>query len=114
VATGNALFAFVTNRGGDAGFLLLGLSASWLGSFDWRRSITGRVDAGQRPFAGPCFNAALASAQLPFTPWMVALEGLRHQRFSTVRHGSYRRLLLRLSPLLAQVQMPLGWWWSVS
>jgi NADH:ubiquinone oxidoreductase subunit 5 (subunit L)/multisubunit Na+/H+ antiporter MnhA subunit len=36
VATGNALFAFITNRGGDAGFLLgLGFAATWLGTFEW-------------------------------------------------------------------------------
>ena len=36
VATDNALFAFVANRGGDVGFLLgLGFAAAWLGSFEW-------------------------------------------------------------------------------
>ena len=36
MATGNVLYAFVTNRVGDAGLLFsLGLSVAWVGSFEW-------------------------------------------------------------------------------
>ncbi len=111
VATGNALFAFVTNRGGDAGFLLaLGLAANWLGSFEW--------SAINQPGALTLVNARLLilgfvlaalakSAQLPFTPWITrALEGPTPS--SAIFYGAVMvhagvYLLLRLSPLLAQV-----------
>jgi len=111
VATGNALFAFVTNRGGDAGFLLaLGFAAAWLGSFDW--------SAINQPGALPLLNARLLllgfviaalakSAQLPFTPWIGrALEGPTPS--SAIFYGAVMvhagvYLLLRLEPLLAQV-----------
>lgn len=111
VATGNALFAFVINRGGDAGFLLaLGLAANWLGSFEW--------SAINQPGALTLVNARLLilgfvlaalakSAQLPFTPWITrALEGPTPS--SAIFYGAVMvhagvYLLLRLSPLLAQV-----------
>jgi len=111
VATGNALFAFVTNRGGDAGFLLaLGFAAAWLGSFDWL--------AINRPGALPLLDARLLligfvvaalakSAQLPFTAWIGrALEGPTPS--SAIFYGALMvhagvYLLLRLAPLLAQV-----------
>ncbi len=112
VATGNALFAFVTNRGGDAGFLLgLGFAAAWLGSFEWP-ALTGAA-AACRWSRRACWSlgfviAALAkSAQLPFTPWIArALEGPTPS--SAIFYGAVMvhagvYLLLRLSPLLAQV-----------
>lgn len=111
VATGNALFAFVTNRGGDAGFLLaLGLAATWLGSFDW--SVINQPGAltlvSARLLVLGFVVAALAkSAQLPFTPWITrALEGPTPS--SAIFYGAVMihagvYLLLRLSPLLAQV-----------
>jgi formate hydrogenlyase subunit 3/multisubunit Na+/H+ antiporter MnhD subunit len=111
VATGNALFAFVTNRGGDAGFLLaLGLAANWLGSFDWQAinqsGVLTLVNA--RLLVLGFVVAALAkSAQLPFTPWISrALEGPTPS--SAIFYGAVMvhagvYLLLRLSPLLAQV-----------
>ena len=80
MATGNALFAFVTNRGGDAGFLLgLGLAAAWLGSFEW----TALAGASQLSVAndrllviGFVIAALAKSAQLPFSAWISrALEG---------------------------------------
>ena len=111
VATGNALFAFVTNRGGDAGFLLaLGLAANWLGSFDWsvinQPGVLGLVNA-RLLLLGFVIAALAKSAQLPFTPWITkALEGPTPS--SAIFYGAVMvhagvYLLLRLSPLLAQV-----------
>lgn len=111
VATGNALFAFVTNRGGDAGFLLaLGFGAAWLGSFEWP-VLAGGVQMGvvQAHLLSLAFVlAALAkSAQLPFTPWIArALEGPTPS--SAIFYGAVMvhagvYLLLRLEPLLQQV-----------
>jgi len=111
VATANALFAFVTNRGGDAGFLLgLGFAAAWLGSFEWP-ALTATPDLPlltARLLAVGFVVAALAkSAQLPFTPWIArALEGPTPS--SAIFYGAVMvhagvYLMLRLSPLLAQV-----------
>jgi NADH:ubiquinone oxidoreductase subunit 5 (subunit L)/multisubunit Na+/H+ antiporter MnhA subunit len=111
VATGNALFAFITNRTGDAGFLLgLGFALVWLGSFEWT------VIAGSEALPpvtarllviGFVVAALAKSAQLPFTPWIArALEGPTPS--SAIFYGAVMihagvYLLLRLSPLLAQV-----------
>ena len=111
VATANALFAFVTNRGGDAGFLLgLGFAAAWLGSFEWP-ALTATPDLPlltARLLAVGFVVAALAkSAQLPFSPWIArALEGPTPS--SAIFYGAVMvhagvYLMLRLSPLLAQV-----------
>ena len=110
-ATGNALFAFVTNRAGDAGFLFgLGLAAFWLGGFEWPL-MTGEVRlplVDARILAiGFVIAALVKSAQLPFTPWIArALEGPTPS--SAVFYGAVLvhagvYLMLRLSPLLAQV-----------
>lgn len=111
VATGNALFVFVANRGGDAGFLLgLGFAAAWLGSFEWP-ALTDNPDLPMltaRLLAFGFVVAAFAkSAQLPFTPWITrALEGPTPS--SAIFYGAVMVhagvfLMLRLSPLLAQV-----------
>lgn len=110
VATGNALFAFITNRAGDAGFLLaLGFSAAMLGSFEWPAVVAG---GGVSPLnihlivLGFVVAALAKSAQLPFTPWITrALEGPTPS--SAIFYGAVMvhlgvYLLLRLSPLLAQ------------
>ena len=111
LATGNALFAFVTNRAGDAGFLLgLGFAAGWLGSFEWPvlTGTHGLAMVTERFLVFGFVVAALAkSAQLPFTPWIArALEGPTPS--SAIFYGAVMihagvYLLLRLSPLLAQV-----------
>lgn len=110
-ATGNALFAFVTNRAGDAGFLLgLGFAGAWLGSFEWP-VLNGA--AGLSLFTvrllliGFAIAALAKSAQLPFSPWIArALEGPTPS--SAIFYGAVMvhagvYLLLRLSPLLQQV-----------
>jgi len=111
VATGNALFAFVTNRAGDAGFLLaLGLAASWLGSFEWTAlSRANDISAvnGRLLVIGFVIAALVKSAQLPFTAWITkALEGPTPS--SAIFYGSVMvhagvYLLLRLEPLLLNV-----------
>jgi NADH:ubiquinone oxidoreductase subunit 5 (subunit L)/multisubunit Na+/H+ antiporter MnhA subunit len=110
VASANALFAFVTNRAGDAGFLLaLGFSAAWLGTFEWPAVV---ASAQLSPLnihlitLGFVVAALAKSAQLPFTPWITrALEGPTPS--SAIFYGAVMvhvgvYLLLRLSPLLAQ------------
>jgi formate hydrogenlyase subunit 3/multisubunit Na+/H+ antiporter MnhD subunit len=110
-ATGNALFGFLTNRIGDAGFLLgIGLSFWWLGSVEWSMVAAGDISetVKARLLALGFVTAALAkSAQLPFTPWIArALEGPTPS--SAVYYGAVMvhagvYLLLRCEPLLLQV-----------
>lgn len=111
VASQNALFAFVTNRGGDAGFLLaLGLAAAWLGSFEWTAlGNASRISVvNDRLLVTGFVIAALAkSAQLPFSGWISrALEGPTPS--SAIFYGAVMvhagvYLMLRLEPLLLQV-----------
>ena len=111
VATGNALFAFVTNRAGDAGFLLaLGLAAAWLGGFEWTalsRAKEISVVNDRLLVIGFVIAALAKSAQLPFTAWITkALEGPTPS--SAIFYGAVMvhagvYLLLRLEPLLVQV-----------
>lgn len=110
VATGNALFAFVTNRAGDAGLLFsLGLAAYWVGSFEWPDLAIAELPlVDLRVLVLGFVVAALAkSAQLPFSPWIArALEGPTPS--SAIFYGALLIhagvfLLLRLSPLLQQL-----------
>ncbi|WP_291993460.1 proton-conducting transporter membrane subunit [Candidatus Accumulibacter sp. ACC003] len=111
LATGNALFVFVTNRVGDAGFLLgIGLAVWSVGTVDWAglagdgtmSTVTARLLA-----AGFVLAAVVKSAQLPFTPWIArALEGPTSS--SAAFYGSLMVhagvfLLFRLQDLLLQV-----------
>ena len=111
VATGNALLVFLTNRVGDAGFMLgIGLAVWSVGSVEWvalagdgsMATVTGRLLA-----AGFVLAALVKSAQLPFTPWIArALEGPTPS--SAVFYGSLLvhagvYLLCRLQGLLVQV-----------
>ncbi len=111
VATGNALFAFVTNRGGDAGFLLaLALAAAWLGGFEWTALSQAHqisVVNARLLIIGFVIAALAKSAQLPFTPWVTrALEGPTPS--SAIFYGAVMvhagvYLMLRLEPLLVEV-----------
>lgn len=109
-ATKNATRAFVTNRIGDAGFLIgIVFSFFWLTSVDWVQISTmfaSKVHLGIIIFG--FMTAAFAkSAQFPFSAWITrALEGPTPS--STVFYGSLVVhagvfLLLRLEPLLTQV-----------
>ena len=111
LATGNALLVFLTNRVGDAGFLLgIGLAVWTAGSVEWAAlagdgtmsTVTARLLA-----LGFVLAALVKSAQLPFTPWIArALEGPTPS--SAVFYGSLMvhagvYLLCRLQGLLVQV-----------
>ena len=81
VAAMNATRVFVTNRIGDAGFILgIGLSVAWTDSINWNNlnAASAQLSTGEATGISLCFAiAAFAkSAQLPFTPWLArALEG---------------------------------------
>jgi len=110
-ASANAHRAFVTNRIGDAGFLLgIFLSFRWLGGADWP-SLQANADALDPLRAGliglAFLLAALAkSAQVPFAAWISrALEGPTPS--SAIFYGSLMvhagvYLLIRLGPVLQQ------------
>ncbi len=111
VATGNATRAFVTNRIGDAGFLLgLFLALRWLGGLEWPAIAQGAAPLDRLSadlVAGAFLLAALAkSAQVPFAPWIGrALEGPTPS--SAIFYGALMvhagvYLLIRLEPLLLQ------------
>ncbi len=108
-ATVNAQRAFVTNRIGDAGFLLgIGLAYLWVGSVEWADLAAARLDALLVGFIvfGFVVAALAKSAQVPFAPWISrALEGPTPS--SAVFYGALMvhagvYLLLRLEPLLIQ------------
>ncbi len=108
-ATGNALYAFITNRVGDAGFLFgLGLAAYWLHGFEWPQLLAGELpQLAQRVLLLGFVAAALVkSAQWPFSAWIGrALEGPTPS--SAIFYGAVMvhagiYLLLRLSPVIAQ------------
>ena len=110
VATINATRAFVSNRIGDAGFLLgIVFSLLWFKSVDWidmSFMITSKIHIGLILF-GFIAAALVKSAQFPFSAWITrALEGPTPS--SAVFYGSVMvhagvYLLIRLEPLLTQV-----------
>jgi NADH:ubiquinone oxidoreductase subunit 5 (subunit L)/multisubunit Na+/H+ antiporter MnhA subunit len=81
VAVANASRVFVTNRIGDAAFVLgIGLSYTWAESVNWLdlKAAVDDLNKGENTAIALCFTiAALAkSAQLPFSPWLArAMEG---------------------------------------
>jgi NADH:ubiquinone oxidoreductase subunit 5 (subunit L)/multisubunit Na+/H+ antiporter MnhA subunit len=81
VATINATRVFVTNRIGDAGFILgIGLSYNVTGTINWNQlnAASAQLTTSEATGISLCFAiAAFAkSAQLPFTPWLGrAMEG---------------------------------------
>ncbi|MCM8627264.1 proton-conducting transporter membrane subunit [Accumulibacter sp.] len=110
-ATASAQFVFVTNRVGDAGFLLgIGLAVWSAGTLEWAwlagdgtmATVTARLLA-----AGFVLAALVKSAQLPFTPWITrALEGPTPS--SAIFYGSLMvhagvYLLCRMQDLLLMV-----------
>lgn len=108
-AVGNAQRAFITNRVGDAGFLLgLSLAFFWMGGLDWSdmAAVAGRLPTLYAGLVALGFViAALAkSAQVPFSPWIArALEGPTPS--SAIFYGAVMvhagvYLLVRLEPVL--------------
>lgn len=81
VASGNAVWVFITNRIGDVGFILgIGLSYHWMGTVEWTQinELSAGLTNGKVTIIALCFTiAAFAkSAQLPFSPWLArAAEG---------------------------------------
>ncbi len=110
-ASGNALFAFVANRIGDAGFVLgLALAFLWLGGTEWTQlSAQGSLDkvTARLLLFGFLLAAVAKSAQIPFAPWIArALEGPTPS--SAIFYGSLMVhagvfLVLRLEPVLRLV-----------
>lgn len=104
-AVAGGLRALLTNRVGDAAFLLaLGLWAADRGSLDWAEAASVAREAPAVPFL-LVVAAAAKSAQLPFTPWIArAMEGPTPS--STLFYGAAMVhaglvLLLRAEPMLA-------------
>ena len=108
-ATGAALFGLLTNRIGDAGFLLgIGFAAAWLGSTEWptlimRASVLDTVSMSLLTLV--FLGAALVkSGQWPFSVWLArALEGPTPS--SAIFYGCLTLhvgvfLVLRLEPLI--------------
>lgn len=81
VAGQNATRVFVTNRIGDAGFVVgIGLCYNWTESLDWLKlnAMAGQLTLGEATGIALCFAvAAMAkSAQIPFASWLSrAVEG---------------------------------------
>jgi formate hydrogenlyase subunit 3/multisubunit Na+/H+ antiporter MnhD subunit len=81
VAAANATRAFVTNRVGDAGFVLgIFLLFRWTGAIEWRDAleVASELDGLEAGAVAACFllAAAAKSAQLPFSAWLArAMEG---------------------------------------
>jgi NADH:ubiquinone oxidoreductase subunit 5 (subunit L)/multisubunit Na+/H+ antiporter MnhA subunit len=114
VAVANATRVFVTNRIGDAGFILgVGLSYAWADSVNWSDLNAAATDLskGEAAAIGLCFTiAALAkSAQLPFSPWLArAMEGPTPSSAAfygavMVHAGVY--LIILLAPLISQTPL---------
>lgn len=115
LATGNALFAIITNRIGDAGFILgISLSAWWLGTVEWSGLADWAANAGtfdkitaRLVLLGFLIAALAKSAQLPFSSWIArALEGPTPS--SAIFYGALMvhagvYLVIRLEPVLLRV-----------
>ncbi len=111
VAAANATRVFVTNRVGDAGFLLgIALAFSWLGSTDWARITAGaaNLSPAQAGILAGCFllAAMTKSAQAPLAPWLArAMEGPTPSSalfYGAVMVHAGVYLVLRLQPLFEQ------------
>ncbi len=110
-AAGNATRAFVTNRIGDAGFLLgIALSFRWLGGVDWWTVTAGaeHLNPTQAGVLAGCFllAAVAKSAQVPLAPWLArAMEGPTPSSalfYGAVMVHAGVYLVLRLQPLFEQ------------
>lgn len=117
VAAANATRVFVTNRIGDAFFILgIGLSYAWLESLDWAdiNKSFNDLTKGEAASIVLCFAlAALTkSAQLPFSPWLArSMEGPTPS--SAVFYGAIMihagvYLMILLEPLINQTPLVRG------
>lgn len=116
-ASTNATRAFVTNRVGDAGFILaIFMALAYWGTCEWEALLVqGQAEQGlvaNMLVLGLLLAACVKSAQFPFSAWIThALEGPTPS--SGVFYGSVMvhagvYLLLRLSPMLEH--MPVVSW----
>lgn len=117
VAVANATRVFVTNRIGDAGFILgVGLSYAWAGSVNWAdlNAAAADLSKGEATAIGLCFTiAAMAkSAQLPFSPWLArAMEGPTPSSaafYGAVMIHAGVFLIIMLAPLIGQTPLVTG------
>jgi NADH:ubiquinone oxidoreductase subunit 5 (subunit L)/multisubunit Na+/H+ antiporter MnhA subunit len=110
-AAAGATRAFVTNRIGDAGFMLgIFLCQIWFGSVEWDSIVKAalRLSDWQVGMLAGCFLlAAMAkSGQVPFAPWLArAIEGPTPS--SAIFYGAIMvhagvYLILRLEPVFSQ------------
>ena len=111
IATRNATRVFITNRIGDAGFIIaIFLSFHLLNTLEWSEILTNSGSLsplGSNILAGTFLLAAIAkSAQVPFAPWISrALEGPTPS--SAIFYGSLMvhagvYLMIRLQAVLEQ------------
>ena len=114
VAVANATRVFVTNRIGDAGFMLgIGLSFVWIENLNWSdiNAAAGDLGKGEAAAIGLCFTiAALAkSAQLPFSPWLArAMEGPTPSSaafYGAVMIHAGVFMIISLAPLISQTPL---------
>jgi NADH:ubiquinone oxidoreductase subunit 5 (subunit L)/multisubunit Na+/H+ antiporter MnhA subunit len=114
VAVANATRVFVTNRVGDAGFILgIGLSYAWVESLSWAdiNAAATELSKGEATAIGLCFTiAALAkSPQLPFSPWLArAMEGPTPSSaafYGAVMVHAGVFLIITLAPLISQTPL---------
>ncbi|MBS3953859.1 MAG: hypothetical protein KGZ88_13000 [Methylomicrobium sp.] len=117
VAANNAARAFITNRVGDAGFLMgIGLSLHWIGSANWQDINEGAADllGNDAVILALCFSVAAfaKSAQIPFSPWLSrAMEGPTPS--SAVFYGAIMIhagviVILTLQPLFEAAPLAMG------
>ncbi|MBA4141684.1 MAG: hypothetical protein H0X43_01490 [Nitrosospira sp.] len=117
IAAINATRVFVTNRIGDAGFILgIALCYTLVGSVNWSSLNSGapQLTTGTATVIALCFaTAAFAkSAQLPFTPWLArAMEGPTPS--SAIFYGAVMIhagifLIIMLRPLFEQAPFAMG------
>ena len=116
VATQNATRVFITNRIGDAGFILaIFLSFNLLMTLEWQdiNNATTLTPLGSNILAMAFILAAITkSAQVPFAPWISrALEGPTPS--SAIFYGSLMvhagiYLMIRIQPVLEQSPVSMG------
>ncbi|QSA98281.1 NADH-quinone oxidoreductase subunit L [Methylococcus sp. EFPC2] len=113
-AAANATRAFVTNRIGDAGFVLgIFLAFAWIGAIDWPSitAATGQLSEWQAATLACAFllAAVAKSAQVPLAPWLArAMEGPTPS--SAIFYGALMVhagvfLVLRLQPVFDQAPL---------
>jgi len=111
VAMANASWLLLTNRIGDAGFIIaIGLSLAWLENVNWPvlNASALELSVGQRTGISLCLvlAAAVKSGQLPFSTWPVrALEGpapADAMVYSVVMGHAGVFLLCLLQPVLSE------------